>query len=90
MKAVYKYELDSQNPVIQVPNGISVCWQPIHVGLDPRGKACVWIMVDPTAPTKPVRFFIVGTGDEIPDDAELYVGTFNQGPFVWHIFVELP
>lgn len=45
----------------------------------------VWAAVSPNnAPVKR-KFAVIGTGWEFPDNAA-YLGTIEQGPFVWHGF----
>ena len=48
----------------------------------------IWVLVDHDAPLIKVRLSIIGTFDEINDDDILaYVGTAQQPPFVWHLFM---
>lgn len=48
---------------------------------------CAWFLVDPEAPVERRRFHLTGTGWEIPASQTLtYLGTFFQGPYVWHLF----
>tara|TARA_Y100000310_G_scaffold196334_1_gene196401 strand:+ start:4044 stop:4364 length:321 start_codon:yes stop_codon:yes gene_type:complete len=51
------------------------------------GDIYLWVILDKANVTdlETVAFSIYGTGDEIPDGDE-YIGTFFQGPFVWHVF----
>lgn len=61
----------------------------VHVGLDPSGVACLWAIVRPSAPPpewKLRTFLIVPTGAPGFVDGLDYVGTFFEGPFVWHLF----
>lgn len=84
MKTIYKYPIeiiDSQ--VIEMPINAEV----IHAGLDPQGAPCVWATVRPDNKSEPVAVFVVGTGNPIPERARQHVGSFNQGPFVWHVFI---
>jgi hypothetical protein len=50
--------------------------------------ACLWALVDPHETLVPRRFFVVGTGHELPQRNLKYVGTFqtDDGVFVWHVF----
>ena len=52
-----------------------------------NGEPFLWALVDPDAPTVARHFVIVGTGTPFnhPDYKE-YVATFQDGPFVWHVF----
>ena len=56
-----------------------------HVGMDPMGNPSVWVVLDPEADKVEHELTVFGTGQEIPYGAN-YVGTFFQGPFVWHVF----
>lgn len=62
-----------------------------------NGVPCLWAVVrEPDVPPRSVPVaprlgvFVVGTGNPIPDEAEdaNYVGTIQQGPLVWHVFVK--
>ena len=86
METIYKYRLaitDKQR--LNLPLGFKV----LYVGLDPAGAPCVWIEVDTDQETKRGKnFYVVGTGNPIPDGANQYVGSFVQAPlFVWHVYI---
>ena len=53
------------------------------------GQLCAWAVVDDTLElTDNVEFWIVGTGNEMPEmkaDA-MYVDTVSNNGFVWHVF----
>lgn len=69
--------------LIDMPQGAQV----IHVQ-DQGGTPCVWAIVDP-APDRPRRiykFFVVGTGYPLPKERGIHLGTWSDGPFVWHLF----
>jgi hypothetical protein len=53
-----------------------------------HGHVCLWAKVAPENVKKPRRIHIVGTGHEVPKGAFGYIGTVQQGVFVWHIFEE--
>jgi len=48
----------------------------------------VWAEVDIEAPTRTVNFFIVGTGQPIPVNAE-HLLTWPSGPFFWHLYADV-
>jgi hypothetical protein len=52
------------------------------------GQLCLWALVEPENALHPHRFYIVGTGNPMPDDFGLYIGTVQQPglPLVWHVF----
>lgn len=52
-----------------------------------NGIPCIWAIVDPDVLKVTRRFRIFGTGHELPGlDECCYVGTTQDGPFVWHLF----
>lgn len=51
------------------------------------GSPCVWAEVDPTAAQVIQEFVIVGTGHQLPGGLFRYVGSCDDGPFVWHLYV---
>lgn len=48
----------------------------------------VWALVDPEKPAAPRRLAIIGTGQDVRDDVAVdrYVGTYQAGPYVFHVF----
>lgn len=84
MKTIYKYPIEiTDSQEVEMP----INAEAIHAGLDPQGTPCVWATVDNQNATEAVTVLVVGTGNPIPQRARRHVGSFNQGPFVWHIFV---
>lgn len=84
MKTIYKYPIEiTDYQEIGMPVNAKV----IHAGLDGKGTPCVWAMVDNKNATESVPVLVVGTGNPIPQSARRHVSSFNQGPFVWHIFI---
>jgi hypothetical protein len=54
--------------------------------------ACIWAIVDPNADRERRVFEVFGTGQSMHDDMGVereYVNTFQQGPYVWHVFERL-
>jgi hypothetical protein len=84
MITIYKYPIgivDEQQ--VRMPCGASI----IHVGLDPQGDPCLWAQVDTQQALEHVTIFVVGTGEPFPEDSEMHLGSFVQGPFVRHVFI---
>jgi hypothetical protein len=52
------------------------------------GGPQLWATVDPDAPKRTRRLRVYGTGRELASSPGNYVGTFQDGPFVWHVFDE--
>lgn len=84
MKTVYKFPLSiTTKQFITVKTG-SI---PLHVGLDPSGVPCIWVKCNTETPTSEgLEIRIIGTGHEIPYDAQIHIGSFVQGVYVWHVF----
>ena len=80
-KTIYKYNLSvfADND-FDMPKGTT----PLHVD-NQQDHLCLWAEVDTDLPKQRRSFVIVGTGHEIPPDAQ-YVGTAQVDPFVWHVF----
>lgn len=59
----------------------------LHVGLDPQGQPCLWAEVQ--SENQPVKFsvHVTGTGHPMPEGDNRHVGSFTQGPFVWHVWM---
>jgi hypothetical protein len=51
-----------------------------------NGQICIWASVNPTAEHETRRFFIVGTGDYIPETIGAFLATVQVGAYVWHVF----
>ena len=51
----------------------------------------LWAEVDPDRKLTTHRFWMVGTGREIPDSVP-YIGTVDDDPYIWHIYgpIEMP
>lgn len=86
MKQIWKYELDvTDDQYVPMPKGA----KPLSVGV--QGITPVmWAEVDPNAPTVKVHVRILATGEQIPDTeqqaAMQFVGTFQVGGFVGHVY----
>lgn len=90
MTTIYKYPIDiAQRQEIVLPHDAEI----LRAELDPLGMPCVWakIMKGPNVPPEKRILRIFATGQDITDLAgdHHYLNSFNQGPFVWHVFVQL-
>lgn len=81
---IFKYNLVGMSKVIPM-HGANP--RILMVGLDTHGKACIWAEVDEAAQTHDVLVHIIGTGWDIPVASE-YAGSYVQGPYVWHVYIE--
>lgn len=80
-KRIYKFKIPREGNVIKqlLPDKFQVLISSADY---------VWILLDHTAATKPYTFIVVGTGFDIPNSA-IYINTYEDAPFVWHI-IALP
>lgn len=81
---IWKYELEiCDQQTINMPVGAKLlCIQMQH------GKPCIWAICDPMAQPKPRHIAIYGTGQPMPDDLGIYIGTFQiaNGSLIFHAF----
>lgn len=103
---IHKYWLEIQNgtrQTLELPDGAYV----LHVDypqndpgnpsnpVNPHSKIALWAAVDPTVPTEPRTFIVIGTGKrfefEQPGFDMFHVGTvlIKGGWIVWHVFEEM-
>ena len=91
MRSIWKFGLTDSNTQIKEK---VIKW--LSAGYDSSGDICVWAIVDSEAETdEKVEYDIlqIGTGwdfskDEL-DNME-FIGTIEEGPYMWHIFVNQP
>lgn len=82
--AIYKYPFAPVDSfAIDMPAPAEV----LHVDCQ-RGQPCMWVLVWPDGETVTRRFRLVGTGHEFDSKSLRYLATFQQSPFVWHLFEE--
>lgn len=81
---IWKYDIPIEDYFeLDMPSGA----RPLHVAMQ-GSQPCLWALVAPEeAGNRKHRFRLAGTGHSIErDQATAYVGTFQMGPFVWHVF----
>lgn len=65
----------------------------LHVALQPRpmGRfaAVIWAEVDTDSKPEVEELVVLGTGGEVPKGAR-HLGTWLDGPFVWHLYALEP
>ncbi|WP_299078016.1 hypothetical protein [uncultured Paraglaciecola sp.] len=87
MKTIYKYTLERTD------------WQEVAIPDDARvlsvmvqgGEICVWAEVDTENELRNWGFWVVGTGNPIPENCTNngnHIGSVIDGPFVWHIYTD--
>ena len=83
--SIWKFQFKVDDRVtIDMPAGAKI----LHVELQ-NGVPCLWALVDTSAEPEPRKFLIFGTGHPISGAIAVtaaHVATFQQGPFVWHMF----
>lgn len=83
---IWKYDVPITGEFsLPLPLGAKVLTVQVQAG-DP----VLWALVDPDMHRKARRFSVVGTGNPAEHiRAARYVGTFQLGRFVWHVFEHL-
>jgi hypothetical protein len=79
MKQIWKYTVDN---IIEMPKGAEVLTVQIQSAFNP----CIWVKVDPKNELEKRQFVVIGTGQSFDDTDHKYVGTYQDAPFVWHLF----
>ena len=79
---IWKFPLELTNKQeVQMPVGANV------ISVDNQhGQICMWALVNDEAEKETRTFEVVGTGHYMRDIDRDFVGTVQQGPFVWHVF----
>ena len=85
MKVVWKFLLDLKdyaNPRFELtmPRDARILTVQMQAGIP-----CLWAEVYPDNPVEVRRFAIVSTGCPVPPGVS-YIGTWQDGPFVWHLY----
>ena len=84
MRTIWKYALQVADlQTIAMPQGAQVLCVQTQSGI-PQ----LWALVDPGAPMKERAFVTYGTGQEMPDCPDVYIGTYQirGGALVFHVF----
>lgn len=86
MKTIYKYTLEIKDKQI-----LSIPKRANFLDFQNQGNQIVfWMEVDTEDMLmSDEEFFIVGTGNPIPEDAKHYHASVQTGVFVWHIYQSL-
>lgn len=84
---IFKYELELiDKQTIDLPTNHQV----LSVGVQ-NNKIMLWVKIDPQSPPTRETFYIIGTGNSMPENCSKYsnfIGTVQMPPFVWHVFKE--
>lgn len=85
MMKIFKYPIEMQPEGFtrDLPWGANI----MHVNLDPNGTPCFWAGF--SCGQRDIRkrsFVVVGTGEEVDPARKVYVGSWKQDSFMWHLF----
>jgi hypothetical protein len=83
MKRIYKFPISVG--VSSVPIELSKGAKVLDLQMQ-RGCPTLWFLVDPFNEAETRVFQTYGTGEEIEGDPGEFVGTYQCGPYVWHLF----
>lgn len=90
MKTIWEFIIPIQDEFeLKMPEGAKVLTAFIQTPnkKPSRSKrASLWAEVDTTAPIQTRRFSIIGTGDFSPTRIKKWIATFQDGPFIWHLY----
>lgn len=89
MFKIYKYAVCPSEDPIKIKTYRDA--QILSCGLDGRGEPSIWVLINDEEPEEFLNMLCVGTGwplDSLiePFDNLGFVGTINDGPYVWHVF----
>ena len=90
MKKIYKVEIRPNSEIgkpFRVPFSTHKLARPISVAMQ-GGKVVMWVEVDTSHPVEEQYVYSVGTGFGSPPKNCRFVGTVQQGPYVWHIYAD--
>lgn len=89
MRTVYKYDIPMSaiyfgQFAIDMPKYAEILCVQMQDGI-PQ----LWAMVDSERDLVARSFFKAGTGQAMSNEKLIYIGTWQQPPFVWHLFEEI-
>lgn len=82
MKTVYKYPVPRAAKTFSIILPVNFRFLRVHFQED---NIFLWAEVVKDTQTKQFDFQVFGTGQDIPDSAK-YLTTYDDGPFVFHLF----
>ena len=84
-KTIHKYPVEMASYIQVLPKGAEVLCVQMQ-----NGAPYMWVRVDAHAEEEERRFAIFGTGWAGTPPKSQYIGTFQEPPFVWHLFETEP
>jgi len=92
MRTVWKFPVDmltldaEDRAEVVLPKGARIIHAD-HQAMTGEAIVMLWAEVEPTGEEERRAVWVIGTGGQVPDGAE-HVVTYQQPPFVWHVYVE--
>lgn len=84
MKTIWKFQLNVTDvQPISIPAGA----RPLSVQVQ-AGVPCLWALVDPHAKRATLYVRTFGTGHTCDADVSSFVGTYQLGALVFHVFAD--
>ena len=84
MKSIWHYALDlAETQTISMPAGARIL-----CAANREGHVALYAEVDSAARREARTFWVIGTGNKMPDVPLRYIGTVSQPPFWWHVHEE--
>ena len=88
MRTIYKYPLEgTDEQIVLMPRGAEILCVQVQNGIP-----CLWADISTeNAQEREKRYIrIIGTGHELPKAVMKYIGTFQMGALVFHVFEASP
>lgn len=82
MKTVYKYNINIGLSIVRCFKNAKV----LSAGMDPQGKFCIWVLVNPEAEPADLKILTIGTGHEVPENTQFIQTVKDRNIFMWHVF----
>lgn len=84
MKVIWKQVLDkTDKQVVKLPIGADILDVQVQ-----GGKWCLWFLCRVDTPLEERHIVTYATGQQIDSVSGSYIGTIQDGPFVFHVFEE--
>ena len=83
MKTIYKYQLKDRVSEIEIPIDFNI------LAIQNQDNCIfLWAVVDTDYPKEKRTFYLLGTGQELPDNFDdlEYLDTVQQNEYVWHVY----
>ena len=80
---VWKYKIENSDCTITMPEEARILSLQIQ-----EGHPCIWVLVNPNNPKTKRRFIthVTGSFADIILAIDVFIGTYQDGPFVGHVF----